>query len=219
MLRKTFSPIRPRRATHSLTVAVLGCAVLLAGCQTPPKEAPPPPVVTPAPPPPPPAPLPPPQPQPEVDPTDAATRRFLGFHEYIRQMPAPELAQEISRLSGQVQATATAASPAVVLELALALSQQHNGSDLGRAIALLDPISRSSAAELRPWQPLARLLQARVVEQRRLEEQVDRQGAQLRDAQRNVQQLNEKLEALKAIERSLNARPPQAPAPASMPSK
>ena len=55
-------------------------------------------------------------------------------------------------------------------------------------------------------------------------EQLDRQGALLREAQRNLQMTNDKLEALKAIERSLTARPPAAPtsrpraaAPASSP--
>jgi hypothetical protein len=101
----------------------------------------------------------------------------------------------------------------MVLELSLALSQTRSNGDLARAVVLLDPLVKATAPELQPWQPLARLLQARFAEQRRVEEQLDRQGAQLRDAQRNLQQTNDKLEALKAIERSLTARPAIVPAP------
>jgi hypothetical protein len=54
---------------------------------------------------------------------------------------------------------------------------------------------------------MARLLLARIAEQRRLEDAFNREAAQRRDQQRTLQQLNEKLEALKAIERSMTTRP------------
>ncbi|MBC7955050.1 MAG: hypothetical protein H7Y33_04150, partial [Cytophagales bacterium] len=123
---------------------------------------------------------------------------------------AGDLANEVTRLSGVVSATATAAPADTVLELSLALAQQRNPGDLARAVALLEPISKSSAPELAPWQPLARLLLGRVVEQRRLEDQLTREATQRREQQRSLQQLSEKLEALKAIERSMTARPPGA---------
>ncbi len=54
--------------------------------------------------------------------------------------------------------------------------------------------------------------------QRRLEEQLERQTQQLREAQRRNDQLNERLEAVRAIERSLTTRPaPPAAAQASPP--
>lgn len=150
-------------------------------------------------------------PEPVVpDPADVAARRFLAYHEQLRQMSATDLANEITRLNGVVSSTATAAPADAVLELALALAQQHNGGDLARAIALLEPITKSSAPELQPYQGLARLLLGRVVEQRRLEDQLAREVTQRREQQRNLQQLNEKLEALKAIERSMTTRPPGA---------
>ncbi len=84
-----------------------------------------------------------------------------------------------------------------------------------RALALLEPLARPNAPA--PWQALARLLQSRFAEQRRLEEQLDKQNQQLRDQQRRIEQLGSQLEALKAIERSLTTRPavPAAPAPAA----
>lgn len=142
------------------------------------------------------------------EPADLAARRLLAYHEQIRQMPPPELTNEINRLNAVVTATATAAPPDAVLELALALAQQHNGGDLARAVALLEPVTRSSSPELAPWQPLARLLLGRVLEQRRLEDALARETARNRDQQRTLQQLSEKLEALKAIERSMTTRPP-----------
>ncbi len=152
------------------------------------------------------------------EPADLAARRLLGYHEQIRALSPQDLANEINRLSAAVSATATAAPPDVVLELALALAQQHNGGDLGRAVALLEPVTKSSAPELAPWQPLARLLLGRVLEQRRLEDALNREATRNRDQQRTLQQLNEKLEALKAIERSMANRPPgSAPAPGATP--
>lgn len=150
---------------------------------------------------------------PPVSPADAAARRMLAYHEQLRQLSPPELAQEVTRVNAMIAANASQASPALVLELALALAQTRNNGDLSRALAVLDPLVRSTAPELQPWQPLARLLTARLSDQRRVEEALERQSGQLRDAQRNLQLTNEKLEALKAIERSLNARPGGAASP------
>ena len=49
------------------------------------------------------------------------------------------------------------------------------------------------------------------MEQRRLEDSLERQSQQLREHQRRIDQLNERLEAMRAIERSLTTRPPAAP--------
>lgn len=185
-------------------------SLVLAACTlvqpVPAPVVPPPPAPVPVPPPPPPPP-----PPPQVDPADAAARRLLAYHEQLRQMSPAELGQELTRMNALVAANAQSASPSVVLELSLALAQSRNNGDLARAAVLLDPIVKSTNPDLAPWQPLARLLSARFVEQRKLENELERQGAQLRDAQRNLTQTNDKLEALKNIERSLTARPPSAP--------
>ena len=55
--------------------------------------------------------------------------------------------------------------------------------------------------------PLVQLLSSQYAELRRQEESIDKLNGQLRDAQRRIEQLNEKLEALKNIERSLSVRP------------
>ena len=54
---------------------------------------------------------------------------------------------------------------------------------------------------------LTAAIAARVAEQRRLQDSVDKLTQQLRDSQRRGDQLSEKLEALKAIEQTLPAKP------------
>ena len=132
--------------------------------------------------------------------------RVLAYADRVRQMPPPELGQEVSRL----------ASPATApdqLQLALALSQLRQLPELIRAQELLARVLAN--AEAQALHPLARLLAARYGEQRRLEEQLDRQTQQTRDVQRRLDQTNDRLEALKSIERSLSSRPAaSSPAPA-----
>src|SRR5882762_8116564 len=127
--------------------------------------------------------------------------------------PAPARAPEPA---APLQADA-AGSADHVLALALALAQEHSPGDLARAASLLEPITQATSPEPQPWQPLARLLAARIAEERRLEDELERQSSQRRDTQRTIQQLSEKLEALKAIERSMTAHPAATPPAGSAP--
>ena len=77
-----------------------------------------------------------------------------------------------------------------------------------RPCPLGDDHVQAGGDEAAAWAPWARLLAGRAAEQRRLEEQFDRLAQQLRDSQRRIDQLSEKLEALKAIERSLGPKRP-----------
>jgi hypothetical protein len=147
------------------------------------------------------------QPAAAVNAADRAARRLLAYHERVRQMSSTDVAAEVNRLNAVVSSADTLATPDDVMALALALVQQHNVGDLARAATLLEPLAQDGGDPTQPWQPLARLLLARIAEQRHLEEQLDRMTAQRRDTQRAIQQLTEKLEALKAIERSMTAHP------------
>lgn len=135
----------------------------------------------------------------------------LAYADRTRALQGTELAQEVTRLND-------APAPADQLRLALALSQTHQPQDLARAQDLLQRVLANAGDEARPLQPLARLLAVRFAEQKRVEDLLDRQNAQLRDLQRRLDQTQDKLEALKQIERSLNNRPPAAVPPASPPS-
>lgn len=162
---------------------------------------------------------------------DTSTHRLLAAHERLRELPAADLARELARLG-------EASDPEARIELAMALAQTRSNGDLARALALLEPLTRAAPvpaaaaatatanaaagtatgavapADLPPWLPLARLLHARLQEQRRAEEQLDRQAQQLREQQRRLEQLNNQIDALRAIERSLNTRPAAPPASA-----
>ncbi len=219
-------PATPRReqckpwlagALHRSLLCTL--ATVLSGCvtlSTPPAAAPaqaplPLPAPTPALPP---APAPPPVPDATAL-ADAAARRLLAFSERLREMGPVDLVREQARMADAPDASGQA--PAQTLEQALLLAQRQQPGDLARAVALLEPLTRATAPA--PWQAPARLLHARLYEQRKLEEQLERQAVQLRDQQRRLEQVAAQLEALKAIERSLNSMrgTSQAPAPAPMP--
>ena len=92
------------------------------------------------------------------------------------------------------------------------LSQLRQLPELVRAQELLARVLGNPEAQA--LHPLARLLASRYGEQRRLEEQLEKQNQQLREVQRRLDQTNDRLEALKAIERSLTSRQPAAPASA-----
>ena len=196
---KIDSPPQPARAALGL-VAMLA-ALCLAGCVTP-KPAPPPP----PPPPPPPAV----KCDPPLEAQDVAARHLLATEDRLSALNTADLTAEASRpLEG--------ASIEQQMDQALALSMTHAAGDLGRAQALLDQVLHNNTPQADPWRSLARLLAYRLGEQRRAEEAAERNAQQLRDAQRDNQRklddVNSKLEALKAIERSLNTR--QAPAASS----
>jgi hypothetical protein len=194
-------PIRRPRRPHALLGIVLGTALLTAACTQVPAPVP---VGTPEPPVPAPATSAAPEAPaaaasaPAVRPAKppSPVQRLLAFHEQLQSLSAPEVARETARL-------AASAEPGSTLQLAWLLSQGRNPGDLARAAALLDPLARGDGPEA----PLARLLQARLAEQRRLEEQLERQVQQQRDLQRRNDQLREQLDALRAIERSLGPRP------------
>jgi len=198
-------PGLPGRALPAVLAAALLCGAcgLFAGPPPPPVRPPPAPAPAPAPPPPPVAVA----PEDLAAPADKAARRLLAYHEKLRLLSPADLAAEIARMDAILAPGVTTSPPDTLLDLSLALSLQHNPGDLARAASLLEPLAGDAAPELIPWQSIARLLAGRIAEQRRLEEAAEHQASQLRDTQRTMQQLTEKLEALKAIERSMIKRP------------
>lgn len=140
-----------------------------------------------------------------ADSAAVAVTAVLAYADRVRGLPGPELLQEIAGLG----------EPAAAVDqvrLAIALSQTHQLYDLVNAQQRLQRVLSSDSDDARPLQTLARLLAARYVEQRRVEDLLDRQNQQLRELQRRFEQTRDQLEALKAIERSLNNRPAEAPA-------
>lgn len=191
-------------ASSCLPVAALAAALALGACASPPPPAPVIQVVVePAPPP---APTPPPAPAPSLDAVEV-----LAYADHVRALPPNELAQEVARLGEPPEA------PALALQQALALAQTRVPANTARAQSLVQRVLTQATPQAQALHPLARLLAAQINQQaeaRRLEEQIERQNQQLRDSQRRIDVLNDRLEAVRAIERSLPSRPP-ASAPAN----
>jgi hypothetical protein len=209
--------------SRSAIVVTLAVPVLLAGCFAPPRKPPPKPVVPVMPPPPPPI-------TPVVaDPIAPATQPngiysqfpqgpvegMLAYADKIRPFGAPDLASELARVGNRAE------TPTTQLQAALLLAQTRNPADLARAQSLLQKLMANPSAEAQTLQPLARTLSARLAEQRRVEDERDKQAQALRDAQHRIDQLNDRIEALRAIERSFarpnGPPPPAAAAPAPLP--
>ncbi|RST54498.1 hypothetical protein [Variovorax sp. MHTC-1] len=204
-----------RRSAFVTTIVV---PMLLAACSAPPKPPPEAVAVVPAPPPPPPVmPV-------EAEPMAPATQpalvftqltqgpvaALLAYADRVRPLGGNELAAELARLGDPGDA------PLSQMQVALVLAQTRVPADLVRAIGLMQRVAANPSADAQPLQPLARALAARYQEQRRIEDDRERQAQQLRDSQRRIEQLNDRIEALRAIERSFarpNNPPPAPPAP------
>lgn len=129
--------------------------------------------------------------------TPPALVAALGYAERVRALPPAELGQEIQRLGERTYA------PLEATQLALALGQTRVAGNQVRAQSLLQRVLTDPASDAQGLQPLARLLSAQIADQRRADEAAERQAQQLREAQRRIEQLNDRLEAVRAIERSL----------------
>jgi hypothetical protein len=212
--------LNPPRASRIGLFTVLACT--LAACGTapaaPPVETNPvaPSISAPSPTPPPPLTVTPVQPPPVQPPValDSETRpvpdvitALLTYAERLRVLNPADLAAEIVVLGdpGNV--------PLRQMQLALALMHTHQPVDTARALGLVQRVVGHPGPESLQLKPLARLMAERLSEMRRLEETTERQTQQLRESQRRIEQLNERLEAMRAIERSLNSRPSAAPVP------
>lgn len=190
---------------------LLAASLVLAGCASPVPAT-----VSPAPPaiaqpeaaapPPPPFTAPVPAPTPAINqllvPDNGDVAAQLEQAERLRSLNPPELQAHIAELGDPGN------DPARQMQLALALAHTHQPPDTARALGLLQRIIQNPAIESAELKPLARVLASRLMDQRRLEDAVERQAQQLRESARRIEQLNERLEAMRAIERSLMPRPP-----------
>ena len=126
----------------------------------------------------------------------------LAYHQAIARYSTADLAREKGVLA------ARPATPDMQLRQALLLGHPRNpAGDLGKAVALLDGVLKANDSLAAALHPLARLLADSYLERQRLEAQHERQGQQLRDAQRKAAELQEKLDGLADIESTLPARP------------
>jgi hypothetical protein len=131
----------------------------------------------------------------------------LAYAERVRPMTPAELQAELKALGDPGH------QPARQMQVALVLMHLQQPVETARALGLLQRVQASATPEADTLRPMARLLAGVLSNQRRLEEQLERHAAQLRDAQRRIDQLGERLEAVRAIERSLGPRGNSVPVP------
>ncbi|MEZ5645777.1 MAG: hypothetical protein R3E99_11570 [Burkholderiaceae bacterium] len=134
-----------------------------------------------------------------IEPIDGLDQA-LAYAERVRPMTPAELQAELKALGDPGH------QPARQMQVALVLMQTQQAVDTARALGLLQRLQASATTEAETLRPLARLLAGMLSSQRRLEEQLERHAAQLRDAQRRIDRLSDRLEAMRAIERSLGPR-------------
>ena len=84
------------------------------------------------------------------------------------------------------------------MQLAIALGFARTPANVARAQALLQRVLAQNQPQAQALHPLARMLLAQQAETRRLEDQLERQNQQTREANRRIEQLNDRLEALRA---------------------
>ena len=121
--------------------------------------------------------------------------------------------QGLSRLSGaelgreRMVLVAVPQTPYTQVRLAMLLGHPRIQQDLGKGLALLDSVLKSSDPAAVPFHPLARQVADNYQERLKLESQLDRQGQQLKESQRKASELQDKLDSLADIERTLTPRP------------
>ncbi|PHV10504.1 hypothetical protein [Chitinimonas sp. BJB300] len=162
-------------------------------------------------------------------PTDLANRELLAYHQQLQDMPNAEQVREAKRL------VSAPTSPANAMKLSLLLVRSHGAAEMAQAQSLLEAVLHNAGPDAQPYHPIARLMIGQIsnhkaelrkwedqqTDQKKAEEQLERQSQQLRDCLKKSELQNErleilrtqvksltvKLEALKAIERSLPNRP------------
>ncbi|MBV8667028.1 MAG: hypothetical protein JO269_11150 [Burkholderiaceae bacterium] len=137
--------------------------------------------------------------------SDSDVDELLSYHHAVRQMNAAEINKTLAGLGRSNPGPNLSARQLV--QKAMLTASLHGSGDLARAQVLLDQVLASNKPDAERLKPLASLLNASYAEWRRVDENADKLTQQLRDEQRRSEQLSDKLEALKNIERSLQARP------------
>lgn len=132
---------------------------------------------------------------------EATPEAALGYNQGLARMTPAELGRE------RMVLTAVPQTPYTQLRMAMLLGHPRVQQDLGKALALLEGILKSSDPAALPFHPLARLIADSYLERVKLDGQLEKQGQQLKESQRKATELQEKLDSLADIERTLMPRP------------
>lgn len=142
-----------------------------------------------------------------VEPTQSDPDRLARYYDRLLTLKAPELAVELDTARQTFEKEGSELSR---LQLALLLSLPGTSfRDDKAAITMLHPFVKDKGREGSTLRPLAIFLQSELLEIRRTDEALQQQSARLKDEQRRVEALQQKLEAIldmemKMIEREQN---------------
>lgn len=125
---------------------------------------------------------------------------LLSYYQQIQRYSGQELGRERTALAGQP------ISHANQVRLAMIYLHPRGPGDTSRALSLLESVLKANDPYAATLHPLARLLADQCQERLRNDAQTEKLNQQAREAQRRGDQLQEKLDALADIERSLPAR-------------
>lgn len=125
----------------------------------------------------------------------------LTYYQTLQRMTPAQINRERSVLA------ALPPTPSSQLKIAMVLGSSRGQQDFTKALSLLEAVLKSSEADAVSLHPLARLLADNFGERQKLEAQVEKQSQQLRESQRKAAELQEKIDELADIERTLPQRP------------
>ncbi|HLO62765.1 MAG TPA: permease [Azonexus sp.] len=125
----------------------------------------------------------------------------LSYYQGLGRMTPAELGRE------RMVLVAVPQTPYTQVRMAMLLGHPRVQQDLGKGLALLDSVLKSNEPAALPFHPLARQVADNYLERMKLEGQLDKQGQQLKESQRKTSELQEKLDSLADIERTLTPRP------------
>lgn len=124
----------------------------------------------------------------------------LNYYPVLHRMTAAEIGRERMVLA------ALPSSPNNQMRMAMVLGHPRGPQELAKAIALLDGVLKSTDPAAIALQPLARLIIDNYIERQRQDILSDKQGLQLKESQRKAAELQEKIDRLADIERTLPQR-------------
>ena len=175
-----------KRFTAATRVSVTALLMLLAGCAaTPPAATQS--ALTPA--------------TPAAVSDDAGALPVLAYYQMLQRMTPAQINRERQVLA------ALPPTPNNQVRTAMVLGHPRGQQDFTRALALLEGVLKSADPAAAGLHPLARLLADNYMERQKLETQLEKQGQQLKDSQRKAVELQEKIDSLAEIERTLPQRP------------
>jgi hypothetical protein len=136
---------------------------------------------------------------------DTSPEASLVYYQGLSRMTPAELGRERTVLAAVPQ------TPFTQVRTAMLLGHPRTQQDLGKGLALLEGVLKSTEPAAQPFHPLARQLADNYQERIKLESQLEKQGLQLnqqlKDSQRKTAELQEKLDSLANIEKTLIPRP------------